>query len=266
METSDPVDRFTPVDPSSTPLKAEETEEAVVLTGGRITAGIVRVGETVRRPATPASRFVADLLVLLERGGFDGAPRYLRREGTTDVLSYLSGEVPARFRTWSDQQVAAAGSLLRALHDATRNSALAGSFPVVCHHDCGPNHVVFRDGLPYAFIDFDTAAPGLPLEDVGYMAWTWCIASKDTAPAVPNQADQVRTLVDAYGLDAHERGELVDAILERQSRNARFWTEWVPGPSEVQPDEDVIVARIEWSRREHAFVDGHRAAFERALI
>ncbi|MER5532657.1 hypothetical protein [Streptomyces mirabilis] len=59
------------------------------------------------------------------------------------------------------------GSLLRALHDATRNSALAGSFPVVCHHDCGPNDVVFRDGLPYAF---GTAARGLPLEDVGYMA------------------------------------------------------------------------------------------------
>ncbi|MET7353374.1 phosphotransferase family protein [Streptomyces mirabilis] len=179
METPDPVDRFTPIDPSAMLPRAEETEEAVVLTGGRITAGIVRVGETVRRPATPASRFVADLLVLLEHGGFDGAPRYLRREGTTDVLSYLSGEVPARFRTWSDQQVSAAGSLLRALHDATRNSALAGSFPVVCHHDCGPNNVVFRDGLPYAFIDFDTAAPGLPLEDVGYM-----LCKRNTCPSV----------------------------------------------------------------------------------
>ncbi|GHD75975.1 hypothetical protein GCM10010317_091590 [Streptomyces mirabilis] len=155
----------------------------MVLTGGRITAGVVRVGETVRRPPTPASGFVADLLVLLERRGFDGAPRYLGREGSTDVLSYLSGEVPARFRAWADQQVAAAGSLLRALHDATRNSALEGSFPVVCDHDCGPNNVVFR---------------------------------------------QVQVRVDAYGLDAHERGELVDAILERRSRNARFWAEWVP--------------------------------------
>ncbi|MFF1604357.1 phosphotransferase family protein [Streptomyces mirabilis] len=179
METPDPVDRFTPIDPSVVLPEAEETEEAVVLTGGRITAGIVRVGETVRRRATPVSRFVADLLVLLERRGFDRAPRYLRREGTTDVLSYLSGEVPARFRTWSDQQVSAAGSLLRALHDATRNSALAGSFPVVCHHDCGPNNVVFRDGLPYAFIDFDTAAPGLPLEDVGYL-----LCKRNVCPSV----------------------------------------------------------------------------------
>lgn len=169
METPDPIDRSTTIDPPTTPPKAQEAGEGVVLTGGRITAGVVRVGETVRRPAAPASGFVADLLVLLERRGFDGAPRYLRREGSTDVLSYLSGEVPARFRTWSDQQVAAAGSLLRALHDATRDSVLAGSFPVVCHHDCGPNNVVFRDGLPYAFIDFDTAAPGLPLDDVGYM-------------------------------------------------------------------------------------------------
>ncbi|WP_258564624.1 phosphotransferase, partial [Streptomyces himalayensis] len=26
--------------------------------------------------------------------------------------------------------------------------------------------------VPVAFIDFDTAAPGDPLEDLGYMAWT----------------------------------------------------------------------------------------------
>ncbi|MEU4587783.1 phosphotransferase [Kitasatospora aureofaciens] len=83
----------------------------------------------------------------------------------------MPGDVPARFRTWSNEQVAAAGALLRALHDATRGSALAGRHPVVCHHDPGPNNVTFRNGMPTAFIDFDTAAPGSALEDLGYMAW-----------------------------------------------------------------------------------------------
>lgn len=243
-------------------------QEAIELTGGRITAGIVRDGATVRRPATPASGFVASLLRLLERRGFHGAPRFLKRESATDILSYLPGYVPARFRTWSDEQIAAAGGLLRALHDATRDSTLAGRFPVVCHHDPGPNNAVFRDGpdgLPYAFIDFDTAAPGSPLEDVGYMAWAWCLASKDTAPAVPKQAAQVRVLADAYGLGARGRSVLVDAILEQLSRNARFWAEHVPDPHGIQPGEDVVAARIEWSRREHAFVSAHRVIFERAL-
>ncbi|MFI6112849.1 NUDIX domain-containing protein [Kitasatospora sp. NPDC051164] len=238
---------------------------AVALIGGRMTIGIVRDGATVRRPSTPASPFVAALLGLLHSRGFDGAPRYLRREGATDILDFLSGEVPQRFRTWSDQQVSAAGALLRSFHDATRESDLAGRFPVVCHHDPGPNNVVFRDGVPAALIDFDTAAPGSPLEDLGYMAWTWCISSKLTAPAVEDQAAQVRALVDAYGLETRGRGALVDSILERQIRNARFWAEQELGPDGVTASADVIAQRIAWSRREHAFVGAHRQIFDGAL-
>ncbi|GLW74675.1 hypothetical protein Kpho02_69730 [Kitasatospora phosalacinea] len=257
------TDRSNPPTPTSA---AEHAAPGVVaLTGGRMTAGIVRDGATVRRPSTPASPFVASLLGLLEARGFDGAPRYLRREGATDVLSYLPGEVPSRFRTWSDEQVAAAGALLRALHDATRGSALAGRFPVVCHHDAGPNNTVFRDGVPTAFIDFDTAAPGSELEDLGYMAWTWCITSKPTAPTVDDQSAQVRVLADAYGLGARGRGALVDSILERQIRNARFWAEQELAPGEAPADRAVIAQRIAWSRCEHDFVNAHRAIFEAAL-
>ncbi|MFF1839091.1 aminoglycoside phosphotransferase family protein [Streptomyces sp. NPDC058231] len=72
---------------------------------------------------------------------------------------------------------------MRSLHEATRSSRLTGTSPVVCQHDPGPNNVVFHQGRPVAFIDFDTAAPGNPLEDLGYMAWTWCISSKPQVPS-----------------------------------------------------------------------------------
>ncbi|MFH8387968.1 phosphotransferase family protein [Kitasatospora sp. NPDC018058] len=149
-------------------------ENEVPLPGGRITPGVVRVGRTVRRPATASSAFVAQLLGELQRQGFTGAPRHLGfDEANRQILSYLPGRVPARFQRWTDPQVSAAGALLRAFHEATRGSTLAGRHPVVCHHDPGPNNTVFSDdGVPVAFIDFDTAAPGDPLEDLGYMAWT----------------------------------------------------------------------------------------------
>jgi Ser/Thr protein kinase RdoA (MazF antagonist) len=238
----------------------------VPLAGGRITHGVVRVGDTVRRPASDSSPFVARLLHHLEQRGFAGAPRYLGvDEAGRDMFSYLPGHVPARFQRWSDDQVSAAGALLRSLHDATRGSSLAAPSPVVCHHDPGPNNAVFRNDMPSAFIDFDCAAPGDPLEDVGYALWTWCTSGNSTAPPVSEQAAQVRVMADGYGLGAHERRSLVDAILERQSRNARFWTERVPGPGELDPDQAVIAARVEWSRREHAFVSANRATFEQAL-
>ncbi|TDD02312.1 aminoglycoside phosphotransferase family protein [Nonomuraea deserti] len=235
----------------------------VPLTGGRITPGVVRVADTVRRPATGSSAFVTRLLTHLQRCQFSGAPRYLGRDTAgRDVLSYLPGWVPATFRRWSDTQVAAAGVLLRSLHDATRSSGLTGEHPVVCHHDPGPNNTVFRAGLPVAFIDFDTAAPGDPLEDIGYMAWTWCVSSKSTAPPAAEQAAQVRVLVDAYGLDAERRAAVVDAILDRQSRNIRWWTGRLTGPAHGSADPEESIA---WSEREHAFTGANRPHFTAAL-
>jgi hypothetical protein len=233
----------------------------VVLVGGRMTRGVVRVGDTVRRPGSP---FAGLVLKHLERRGFGGAPRWVGRdEAGRDVLSFLPGWVPGKLQTWTDAQVWAAGALARELHEATRGSGLAGSHPVVCHHDLGPNNAVFRDDVPVAFIDFDLAAPGSPLEDVGYMAWLWCVSSKPGAPSVEAQATQVRVLADGYGLSARERELLVDAMLERQSRNARFWGELPSGS--VDATQEQIAERIAWSRREHAFTAEHRRVFAAAL-
>ncbi|MCC8242693.1 phosphotransferase family protein [Saccharothrix luteola] len=184
---------------------ADTPDAEVLLTGGRITPGVVRIGDTVRRPTTASSAFVAELLAQLEQRWFIGAPRHLGLdEACRDTFSYLPGWVPARFQHWTDTQVVAAGALLRSLHDATRDSGLTAGHPVICHHDPGPNNTVLRDGRPVAFIDFDTAAPGDPLENLGYMASTSCVSSKTTAPPAADRAD------------------VVTAMLDRQSRNARW--------------------------------------------
>ncbi len=222
------------------------------LSGGRITPGVVRIDDTVRRPAAAGT---PDLLRLLEARDFAGAPRYLGQDDEgRDILSYLDGWVPNRFQRWQNDQLAAFGVLLRAFHDATRTAPDR----VICHHDPGPNNTIFRDNLPVALIDFDTAEPGNPLEDLGYAAWTWCIASKHNDPT--RQATQVRLLSDAYGLTQLQRCALVDAILERQSRNARFWTETT---AQVTPEQRAD--RITWSRHEHTFTTTNRPTFESHL-
>ena len=221
------------------------------LRGGRLTAGVVRVGDTVRRPA-PA--FTATLLTHLATAGFDGAPRHLGRdERGRDVLTFLPGDVPAKWQAFTDEQVGQAAVLLRRLHDASRG--LAGG-SVVCHHDPGPNNTVFRAGRPVAFIDFDFAAVGDPLEDVAYLAWSWCLSSKGEpareAPA--GQARQVRVLADAYRLTPEQRRRLPAAIRQRLLRNERFWAERA-GPAEV----------IDWTRREYAFVVRHESTLAAVL-
>jgi Ser/Thr protein kinase RdoA (MazF antagonist) len=185
------------------------------LDGGAMTAGIVRVGETVRRP--PSSRLLRDVLVHLERAGFDAAPRWLGvDEHGRDILTWIEGETftergqmhpyigdPPQRVTFSDEQVAAAFRLLRSYHDTFDGD-------VICHGDFGPWNLVWRDGLPVAVIDFDDVHRGDPSEDVAYalrMFVSFGFARSEPAELVR----RARAALAAYGESFD-----VPAILERE--------------------------------------------------
>ncbi|MCX4481785.1 hypothetical protein OOK44_36020 [Streptomyces cellulosae] len=91
------------------------------------------------------------------------------------------------------------------------------------------------------------------------------MSSRTDAPPATAQALQVRVLADAYGLGAEARARLVDAMLDRQERNARWWSGQLtrPGPRIAEPGQ--IAERIRWSEREYAFTAAHRAVFTAAL-
>ena len=234
-----------------------DADVEVPLGGGNWTAGVVRVGDTVRRPASAASPFVARLLKHLDRAGFDGCPTYLGSDAAgRDVLSFVPGEVTTRWQRYADEPVYAAGVLLRRLHDASRGLAADLGGQVVCHHDAAPNNAVFRDGVPVAFIDFDFAAVGDPIEDVAYAAWSWCISSRPDRGPVTEQARQVRLLADAYGLTPADRHRLVAAIDVRLRRNESFW---------LGADHPRAAEYVAWTGRELAFVRAGATVFGAAL-
>lgn len=163
------------------------------LSGGRSTRGVVRIGNTVRRPIMRDARFGHACLLHLESIGFPHAPRFQGiDEGGREILSFIPGVVPSDLGSYSDDQLAAAANLLRRFHDATAAmpAIRAGGFEVACHNDWAPTNTVFADDLPVAMIDFDTAQPGERLWDLGYSAFTWLdLGNYDHAPA-----EQVRRL------------------------------------------------------------------------
>ena len=236
----------------------------IPLPAGRMTAGIVRVGDTVRRPCKPSSPFVAQVLAHLADRACEWSPRYLGQDTLgRDILTYFPGATPGWGR-FSDDQLRAAAAIVRQLHDVTRGSHLAPT-SVVCHNDAAPNNFVFLDDRPVALIDFDMARPGDPLEDLGYMSWAWCVSSKPARGPVAAQAHQVRILADAYGLTAPDRARLPDWIVERQLRNVRFWADRLAEPASTPTSPTKIAEVIDWSEREARFVTDHRAQFMAAL-
>ena len=186
-----------------------EQEPEIPLIGGRITQGVVRVGNTVRRPVGPHSPFVHRLLRHLDDVGFDAAPRLLGIDAKgREILSFQQGEALTVFqaRDWSPVQITAAAQLLCRLHDATAGTPIAGGEETVCHNDFSPLNVAFVDGLPVSAFDFDQAAPGPRTRDLAYAAWLWLLGV-DSVSHFDHQLGLLCTFLDEYGLeDAHRRG------------------------------------------------------------
>jgi hypothetical protein len=67
--------------------------DEIPLGGGWSVDGVVRVGDTVRKPPAFATQLMRDVLAHLEQVDFDAAPRWLGLdEDGRDVLSFIEGD------------------------------------------------------------------------------------------------------------------------------------------------------------------------------
>lgn len=220
----------------------EDDGPEIQLPRGDVTEGVVRVGDTVRRPHQPQSPAVAGYLRHLERVGFDASPRYLGRDGRgRDVLTYLDGDVagdPPEAWVAEDGLLASVARLVRRLHEASqgytpppgsvwRRDLISVELPIpdpepelVSHLDVTPQNVVVRDGVAVGLVDFDLAGPTTRLLDVYNTATHWVPLREpdDIWPTWRGLVDQparLRLFADAYGLSAADRVALPDLGIAR---------------------------------------------------
>jgi aminoglycoside phosphotransferase (APT) family kinase protein len=197
-----------------------DASDEIPLSGGRTTSGVVRLGNTVRRPPRLNAEFIRALLNHLAAVGFVGSPRFLGvDEKGREILSFIEGEVPTELGRYEDATLQAGAGLIRDYHNATvglLSSKPVGSprFEVVCHNDLSPCNFVFSGGVPIAFIDFDAAAPGTRRMDVAYAAWLWLDLGNVEITAA-EQRRRLRLFLNAYD-PALDVAPVKRAILDRQ--------------------------------------------------
>ncbi|MFC7534630.1 MFS transporter [Actinoplanes sp. GCM10030250] len=224
--------------------------EEVPLTGGDITEGLVRVGNTVRRPHLTQSPAVAAYMAHVVGAGFTGVPRWHGRDDKgRDVFDFIEGSVPGNPpESWAvtDEVVAEIAVLLRRLHDASESfvppsdakwfgQQLQVQLPadlerlydkpeLISHCDVTPQNTVFRDGHPVALIDWDVSRPTTRLLDVLDTA-TWWVPLTHPTDRAPAFADgdvpaRLRLFLDSYGLDQERRDQFLP-LAHRAAR--RSW-------------------------------------------
>jgi Phosphotransferase enzyme family len=177
--------------------------EEIPLFGGQLTSGIVRVGNTVRRPPKGNAAFVHDLLLFLEDKGFPYAPRFLGMdEQGRDILRYLEGESWSESGSGlSDDLLEQAARTIRRYHDLTAGSWLAQGHEIVAHNELGPHNTIFQDGHLVGFIDWDDAAPGTRLHDLANAVYNYVDVSHWANQSADVQARRIQLMCAVYGWD-----------------------------------------------------------------
>jgi Phosphotransferase enzyme family len=209
--------------------------------------GVIRIADTIRRPARRSSQTIQALLRHIEAQGFAGAPKALGFDDQgREILSYLPGyaeHYPWRAFVYSEDNLYRVARFLRAYHDATisfRNPddanwlvAIPGAVEVICHGDVGPYNIIYVNYKAVAFIDFETAAPGPRIWDVAFAIYRFarlCELSniaKVSDTYLDKVAQRIRRFCDYYGLEAGKN--LLDTVLQR----LEFQIVWLSSPKNV---------------------------------
>lgn len=100
---------------------------------------------------------------------------------------------------------------------------------IICHADHGPWNYVYRDGRPFALIDWDSCRPDTQILDLAQAAWNFVPlvdegVGQELGFAEIDYGKRLRIFLDAYRLD--DRSIFREALVERKQRDAeltRFW-------------------------------------------
>jgi len=179
------------------------TSPEIPLLGGRLTPGIVRIGNTVHRPSKSNAVFVHELLLWLEQQKFEFAPRFLGvDEQGRDILTYLEGQTwPGSGATLSDELLVQAAQIIRRYHDLTDGCPLAQGHEIVAHHELGPDNTIFRENRLIGLIDWDDAAPGTRLRDLANAVYNYIDVGHWSNQTADEQAQRIYLMCTAYGWD-----------------------------------------------------------------
>ncbi|MGO1316406.1 MAG: phosphotransferase [Cellulomonadaceae bacterium] len=203
-------------------------QPATPLSGGNASGPVLRIGDTVRKPWTPATPRVHAFMRTLRTAGVP-VPRVLGRDAQgRQCLEYVPGPTAMDVLPHEDSSrrhalLSRAGALVRQIHDASAALPVpsAGKWPVllpspwppdlVCHGDLAPWNLVL--GERWVFIDWDGAGPSSRLWDLAYAAQTFTL--NDSGEPVAAAAQNLRAFVRGYDADGGLRAALPQALPRR---------------------------------------------------
>ncbi|MGL3200236.1 MULTISPECIES: phosphotransferase [Curtobacterium] len=216
-------------------------DDEVPLAGGNASASVVRVGDTVRKPALPSTSSVSRFTAHLRSQGVDVPSAHGFDDYGRQVLEYVPGDLAMDLGPLDEKGLRRVGALVRRIHDAGGEYSAddgvwdvlippPGPADLVCHNDLAPWNLIV--GKRWVFIDWDGAGPSTRSWDLAYAAQSFSML--DDSRPVPEAAQRLRWFIDGYGPSEALRAELPTVMIERsdamhallQRAHADGWEPW----------------------------------------
>lgn len=191
-----------------------------------------------------------------------------------EVLTFIEGDVladptwkagePTPWPAWAQTEdaLAAAGHLLRELHEASRSFAPSGAVwkqyehpdllpeEIVCHGDIGPHNTVYRDAMPVAFIDWETIRPNHPLVEFGNAAWHYVPLGDDAYfarsgfGATPDLPRRLRLFATVYGVT--NPSQVLWSLQQTKQRSVEAMRYWPISPRGRANHLNLVAGDLMW--------------------
>ncbi len=193
------------------------------LAGGNASGIVVRKGNTVRKPATAATKVVRRYLQYLEARDLR-VPRHFGLDSFgRQKLEFVDGVLAMDRPRLARAELGRVGQMVRELHDASAgfiwdagdefdSPIPAPGQELMCHNDLAPWNLVVGEA-DWVFIDWDAAAPSTRLWDLAYAAQSFAVNNPEAPPDAA--AGDLQAFLRGYGPDDALRRELVPAMIER---------------------------------------------------
>lgn len=221
--------------------------------GGRTTKGVVRIGNTVRRPHKKESGFCNMFLKFLEEQKFENAQRFLGRdEQGRDVFEFIEGYVPDDIGNTTLTQLCDFMKIVRKFHDLSLGFTACSK--VICHNDLSPCNTVFVNNEPIAIIDWDSACAGERWHDITYILWLWINIGSHHRGNI-DILGQMKAALDFYGADNETVKNFADKLIWRMDK---VITDMLPENYQYEKTKD-------WVEFSKIWVEANREAITKEI-
>lgn len=189
-------------------------------------------GDTVIRPYDEYTTSIHSLLQHFYDNGLP-VPKPINLNDNGFEVQTLLGGVPVHPYKWSDSALVDIAKLTAKIHSVSKTFIPAdnakwrpwclreiGNDTVYSHGDIAPWNILTDCERPTGIVDFEYAGPIDPITELARICWLFPQLHDDdlgelyNLPSPQKRAEQIRLIVDTYGLTEHQRNTFYERILE----------------------------------------------------